>query len=99
MARRKTRTRYVRRAAKRVYSRSKGGNMKPFVNGAIAGVAAEAAQKYIGRWGAPVAMGAVGWYFKDNTLKTISGLQIGSMVGDMIPMISGGGSALGGGAY
>jgi hypothetical protein len=91
------RTRTVYRKAKRVYrSRGGGGAFKPFINGAIAGVAAEAGQKFLGQWGAPVGVGAVGYFMKDNTLKTIAGLQIGSIVGDMLPVIGGGGRTMGG---
>ena len=101
MARRKyARTRTVYRKAARVYrSRGGGGAFKPFINGAIAGVAAEAGQKFLGAYGAPVGIGAVGYFMKDNTLKTIAGLQIGSIVGDMLPVIGGGGRTMGGGVY
>jgi len=93
----RARRRYVRRAAtraRRTYNRT--GGFKPIIDGAIAGVAAEVGQKFLGNWGAPVGIGAVGMFTKNNTLKTIAGLQVGSIVGDMIPFISGGGSALGG---
>ena len=94
------RTRTVYRKAKRVYRGRGGGSaFKPIINGVIAGVAAEAGQKFIGKYGSPLGIGAVGYIFKDNTLKTIAGLQVGSMVGDMLPIIGGGGSAVGGGVY
>ncbi len=72
MARRRAaRTRTVYRKAKRVYRRSGGGGaFKPFINGAIAGVAAEAGQKFLGAYGSPVGIGVVGYFMKDNTLKT-----------------------------
>ena len=101
MARRKAaRIRTVYRKAKRVYRRSGGGGaFKPYINGAMAGVAAEAGQKFLGSYGAPLGIGVVGYFMKDNTLKTIAGLQIGSIVGDMLPVIGGGGRATGGGGY
>ena len=70
--------------------------MRPFINGAIAGVAAEAGQKFLGTYGVPLGVGAAGWFLKDNTLKTIAGLQAGSIIGDMLPVIGGGGRAIGG---
>jgi len=70
--------------------------MKPIIDGALAGIGAEAAQKFLGSYGAPVAIGAVGIWKKNATLKTIAGLQAGSIIGDMLPMIGGGGSAIGG---
>jgi len=70
--------------------------MKPLINGAMAGVAAEAGQKFLGQYGVPLGVGAVGFLKNDSTLKTIAGLQIGSIIGDMIPYIGGGGSTMGG---
>ena len=69
------------------------------IDGAMAGIAAEAGQKFIGAYGAPIGIGAVGMIRKNATLKTIAGLQMGSMIGDMLPVIGGGGSSLNGGAY
>ena len=96
MAKRKYR---YKTRVKRVYKRATGGGMKPIIDGAMAGVASEAAQKFLGSYGAPVAIGAVGMLRKNNTLKTIAGLQAGSLIGDMLPVIGGGGSSLQGGAY
>jgi len=98
MARRRGGVRYrtrtvVRRARRRSAA---GGGMKPFIDGAMAGIAAEAGQKFIGAYGAPLGIGAVGFIRKNPTLKTIAGLQAGAMIGDMLPVIGGGGSALGG---
>jgi hypothetical protein len=70
--------------------------MKQFINGALAGVAAEAGQKFIGKYGVPVGVGAAAIFLKDPTLKTIAGFMAGSMIGDMLPVIGGGGSALNG---
>lgn len=92
--RRRTYTRRATRTIKRTYNRT--GGFKPIIDGAIAGIAAEAGQKFLGNWGAPLGIGAVGMFMKNNTLKTIAGLQVGSIVGDMLPFISGGGSAVGG---
>jgi len=95
MARRRSRTR-TRTRIKRVYSSRKGSNFKPIVNGLMAGIAAEAGQKFLGKYGVPLGVGVVGYFMKDNTLKTIAGLQAGSVIGDMLPVIGGGGSAIGG---
>lgn len=97
--RRRGTIRYIRSRAKRAYRRSGGGNsFKPFINGAIAGVASEAGQKFLGAYGVPLAVGAVGFFMKDPTLKTIAGLQAGSIIGDMLPFIGGNGRAIGGNA-
>ncbi len=89
MARRR---KYTRRAK----SFAGGAGMKPLIDGAIAGIAAEAGQKFIGGYGAPLGIAAVGMWRRNATLKTIAGMQLGSLIGDKIPMIGGGGSALGG---
>jgi hypothetical protein len=70
--------------------------MKPFIDGAMAGIAAEAGQKFLGKYGAPLGVGAVAIFTHNSTLKTIAGLQAGSVIGDMLPIIGGGGSAIGG---
>jgi len=96
MARKRGGVRYRTRTVYKRARRAGGGSMKPLIDGAIAGVAAEAAQKFIGSYGAPIAVGAIGIYRKNATLKTIAGLQAGSIIGDMLPVIGGGGSAIGG---
>ena len=92
---RRARTRY-RTRIKKVYTRRKGTTLKPVINGVIAGVAAEAGQKFLGKYGVPLGVGITGYFTNDNTLKTIAGLQAGSIIGDMLPVIGGGGSAIGG---
>jgi len=94
MAKRRRSRVYTR--VKRVYSSRKGTNFKPIVNGLMAGIAAEAGQKVLGKYGVPLGVGVVGYLMKDNTLKTIAGMQAGSVIGDMLPVIGGGGSAIGG---
>jgi len=96
--RKKFRYRYYRTKAKTAYRKIGGsrGGFKPYIDGIIGGVAAEAGQKFLGAWGAPVGIGAAGYLMKNSTLKTIAGLHIGSMLGDMLPVIGGNGSALGG---
>ncbi len=86
------RRRYARRARRAIG----GAGMKPLIDGAIAGIAAEAGQKFIGGYGAPLGIAAVGMWRRNATLKTIAGMQLGSLIGDKIPMIGGNGSALGG---
>lgn len=96
MAKRKTRYRYRTAAKRYVRSRGGSGSFKPYIDGAIAGIAAEAGQKFLGAYGVPLGVGAVGYFMKNSTLKTIAGLQAGSIVGDMLPVIGGGGRAIGG---
>ena len=85
MARRRT----YRRTAKRAYT-ARGG-MKPIIDGLIGGVAAEAGQKFLGGYGGALGTTAAGYFLKNSTLKTIGGFQLGSMLGDQLPVIGGGG--------
>jgi len=85
MARRRT----YRRKARRAYT-ARGG-MKPIIDGLIGGVAAEAGQKFLGGYGGALGTTAAGYFLKNSTLKTIGGFQLGSMLGDQLPVIGGGG--------
>ena len=85
MARRRT----YRRKARRAYT-ARGG-MKPIIDGVIGGVAAEAGQKFLGGYGGALGTTAAGYFLKNSTLKTIGGFQLGSMLGDQLPVIGGGG--------
>jgi len=85
MARRRT----YRRTARRAYT-ARGG-MKPIIDGLIGGVAAEAGQKFLGGYGGALGTTAAGYFLKNSTLKTIGGFQLGSMLGDQLPVIGGGG--------
>lgn len=87
------RRRSYRRTARRAYT-ARGG-MKPIMDGAIGGVAAEAGQKYLGAIGAAGGTIAAGYLLKNNTLKTLGGYQLGSYLGDQLPVIGGGGSVAG----
>jgi len=86
MARRRNYRRYARRA------RSTGGSMKPVIDGVLGGVGASLGSKYLGSWGAPAGYLAVGYFRKNNTLKTLGAVQLGQQIAGMIPMIGGGGS-------
>jgi hypothetical protein len=102
MRRRKRARSYYFRPRARSYAKSlipSGGGLKPYIDGGLAGIAAEAGQKFLGAYGVPVGVGLVGWFTKNSTLKTIAGLQAGSIVGDMLPIIGGGGRAISGGVY
>lgn len=94
MARRRNYRRYAARAyggARRAYRgyrrRGGAGGFRPVINGLIAGVVANLAVKYIGSWGAPAANIGAGWWLKNDTLKTIGGIQLGNVVSGMIPFI------------
>jgi len=86
--------RRYKRAARRVYG-ARGG-IKPIMDGAIGGIAAEAGQKFLGGYGGALGTIAAGYFMKNATLKTIGGYQLGSMLGDQIPGIGGGGTVAGG---
>jgi len=84
------RRRNYRRTARRAYT-ARGG-MKPIIDGVIGGIAAEAGQKFLPGYGGALGTTAAGYFMKNSTLKTIGGFQLGSMLGDMLPVIGGGGS-------
>ena len=97
--RRRARTRTVYRRARPYVRRARsagGTGNKPIIDGFIAGLGAEVGQKFLGQYGAPAAILGVGIFRRNATLKTIGSMQLGSIVGEMIPGIAGGGSALGG---
>jgi len=72
------------------------GSMKPIMDGVIGGIAAEAGQKFLGGYGGAGGTIAAGYFLKNNTLKTLGAWQLGSMLGDQLPVIGGGGSVAGG---
>ena len=84
----------ARRRYKRYARRAYGarGGMKPIIDGIIGGVAAEAGQKFLGGYGGAIGALGAGYFLKNSTLKTIGGFQLGSMLGDKLPMIGGGGT-------
>ena len=75
---------------------SAGGGIKPMMAGFVGGIASEAGQKFLGGYGAGIATLGVGYFMKNNTLKTLGAFQLGSAIGDQLPMIGGGGSVMGG---
>jgi len=93
----KTRVRRTGRKtmAKRKYTR-RSNSMGPIINGVLGGIAAEAGQKLGGGLGAGAATLAVGYLMKNATLKTVGAYQLGSYLGDQLPVIGGGGSVAGG---
>jgi len=91
MARRKTRTVY-RTRVKRAYKRASTGGMKPIIDGAISGFAGQFLSKWIGSYGHPAAAVAVGYWRKNNTLKTEGARALGAMLADKVPFLGGAGS-------
>jgi hypothetical protein len=84
MARRQ-KIRTVYRRAKTAYRRASSGNsFKPIVNGVLAGAGGKLATKYVGSWGRPLAYVGIGYFMKDNTLKTLGGIGIGETIGSMV---------------
>ena len=92
-ARRSPRTRY-RRAR-----RAAGGSMKPIIDGALAGIAGQLAGNFMGGFGQPIAHLGIGYFRKNNTLKTLGGIELGSMLGQRVGGMFGGGGTNGGGTY
>lgn len=71
--------------------------MKGTIDGLLAGAAGNLAGKYLGSMGQPIGTLGVGWFRKNNTLMTIGGLQLGSMLINMTGI--GGGNGNGGGFF
>lgn len=99
----KTRTRYITKAKKIYHSaRSKGKGLMPAVHGAIAGALTPIANRYLGKWGQPAAMGITGYFTGNETLTTLSGYNIGVQIGQGLNGALGGttdGAATNGGWY
>lgn len=83
-------------ARKRRYARRAAGGIKPIVDGALAGTAAGVLSGYIGAWGAPIGTLAIGYFRKNNTLKTLGGYELGGYIANMLPF---GGSGGNGGGF
>lgn len=98
MARRRSyaRTRTVYRTAKRTYRRAVGGSMKPLIDGALGGVAAQIGGKFLNGWGQPLGYIAVGMFRKNSTLTTLGGVALGGQIANMIPFLGGGNGNTGG---
>lgn len=86
-----------RRRTVRRYARRAGGSMKPILDGVLAGAGGQILSGYIGAPGAPIATIGVGYFRKNNTLKTIGGLELGAVIANMLPFGGGGGN--GGGFF
>lgn len=102
MAKRRRSTR--RRAATRTvtrYARPKGGfgNLKPIINGLLAGGLGQVAQRWIGAWGHPAATLGVGMWQNDTVLKTEGSRELGALIATKIPFIGGGTSPYAGRNY
>ncbi len=65
---------YARRA------RTAGGSMKPIIDGAIAGAGGQLASGFLGNYSMPVVTLGVGYFRKNNTLKTLGAYELGQML-------------------
>ncbi len=90
-----------RRYAKKVYrrARSSGGSFKPYIDGALGGIAAQLGTKYAGAWGTGLGYSAVGQFRNNPTLKVMGGIAIGRQIAGMIPMIGGNGGGTSQGVF
>lgn len=64
--------------------------MKPILDGAIAGVAGGILSNWLGGYGRPAGHLAVGYFRKNNTLKTIGGVELGEALAGGIGGMFGG---------
>jgi len=82
MARRR---RSYRRAVGR--ARGGGGSFKPIIDGFLAGAAGGLATAYLGKFGHPAATLGIGYFRKNNVLKTEGARDLGAM---LVSQFSGG---------
>ncbi len=93
-----------RRAATRTvtrYAKPKGGfgNLKPVIDGLLAGGAGQILQRWLGEFGHPVATVGVGFWQNNTTLKTEGSRELGALIATKIPFIGGGESPYAGRNY
>jgi len=95
-----TKRKVVRVARRRNYrrrigrARTAGGSFKPIIDGLLAGAAGGLATKYMGNMGHPVATLGIGYFRKNNVLKTEGARELGAMLVNQFA----GGSNVGGGS-
>lgn len=80
----------IKRVGKRYGGKAKG--FMPMVHGAIAGAITPIAQKYLGKWGQPAALGVTGYMTGNETLETLAGYQVGLQIGSGLGNITGTGT-------
>jgi len=68
-----------------------------FLPGILAGVAAPIANKMLPGWGTPLAYGGIGYFMKNQTLMTLSGIAAGQQVAPMVSGLIPGSSTTSGG--
>jgi len=90
MAKRKTRYR-TRTVYKKARSYSRRSGTKQIIDGALVGVIGKLASNYMGVWGQPLATLGVGMFRNNTTLKTLGGVQLGTIAASYIPFIGGNG--------
>ena len=86
-ARRKTKTvtKYIRGGG-----RGGLGNLKPVIDGLLAGGIGQFASKYIGEWGHPAATLGVGFWQNNTTFKAEGARELGALLAMRLPLIGGG---------
>lgn len=85
----------ARRAATKTvtrYAKPKGGfgNLKPVIDGLLAGGIGQIAQRWIGEWGHPAATVGVGFWQNNTTLKVEGSRELGALIATKIPILGGG---------
>jgi len=82
--------------ARRYYAKARGGGggFKPIIDGLLAGAAGGLATKYMGNMGHPIATLGIGYFRKNNVLKTEGARELGAM---LVTQFAGGSNVGGGG--
>jgi len=87
---RKRFTRRVYHAARRTYRRSSGGwggmfgKLKPLISGALGGFAYGFGKNVHAQFGGPAALAGVGYFMGNETLMTLSGIELAQSFGQNV---------------
>lgn len=97
MARRRKARRKTRTVTKYIRGGGKGGfgNLKPVVDGLLAGGLGQFASKYIGEYGHPAATLGIGFLRNNTTFKAEGARELGALLAMKLPFIGGGTSISG----
>ena len=57
-----------------------GGKFGPVIAGLVGGLASQLGNKFLPGYGAPLGLGATGWFMNNPTLLTLAGLNASSLI-------------------
>ena len=83
MARRKAVRRRARSVVRSIHRGSRGisgGKFGPVIAGVVGGLASQIGNRFLPGYGAPLGMGATGWFMNNPTLLTLAGVNLSAMI-------------------